>query len=76
MNCKRCNSKRVLSLMSHASDRHVAELNGKEKIGYAPEIQGICGGDDTNLDICLDCGQVQGIFPKSKVEELEDESEN
>jgi hypothetical protein len=34
---------------------------------YAPRIKGICGGDYTRFSVCLDCGQVQGEFPKPQV---------
>ena len=31
--------------------------------GYVPGEIGIGGGDYIRMDICLDCGQVQGEFP-------------
>ena len=43
--------------------------------GYLPYI-GILGGDDTNLEICLDCGQVIGWKPITDEEILKDTSIN
>lgn len=59
-----------MNLNSHASDLHFARLKDFEKVGYAPSIPHICGGDDVKIDICLDCGQVQGKFPIGPVTEL------
>ena len=38
---------------------------GEIKIdGYLPYISDICGGDDVDIKICMECGQTQGTFPK------------
>lgn len=65
MICQRdnCKSERILDIHAHSSDRNIVLLQGKEKNGYLPRIAGICGGDDVQVRICLDCGQVQGNFP-------------
>jgi hypothetical protein len=69
MPCQRCNSKRVLSVYAHASDRHVWKMDGMEREdGYLPYDIGIGGGDDIEFDLCLDCGQVQGQFPLPETE--------
>jgi hypothetical protein len=46
-------------------------MAGVEHVGYAPAIAGICDDDDLFPTICLDCGQVQGVFPV-KAEFFED----
>jgi hypothetical protein len=38
---------------------------------YAPRIEDLCGGDSTSFDVCLECGQVQGTFPKPKARDDE-----
>jgi hypothetical protein len=42
----------------------------------APEVPDICGGDYLFPDICLDCGQTQGKFPKPVVDRLESEDDD
>lgn len=71
MKCQRCGSDRVLHCSAHASDCQMYSIKEKGKQGYAPYIEGICGGDDLGPTICLNCGQVQGKFPKPPVEGLE-----
>lgn len=38
--------------------------------GYLPHDLGIGGGDDVDITVCLDCGQLQGTWPlpESKLE--------
>ena len=62
-NCQNCGSNRLFFLYAHASDLHTWEFHGIEEEGYAPEVQNICSGDDTEVTICLDCGQAQGKWP-------------
>jgi hypothetical protein len=77
MNCQTCDSTRVLSTHAHASDRQNYSLREASiDAYYAPRIPGICGGDALFPDICLDCGQCQGTFPKEQVPKLEDEVED
>jgi len=64
MECK-CGSDRVLALYGKVSDRCCAVFKGAEHDGYPPSVGGICGGDDINVSVCLECGQVCGTdFPK------------
>ena len=71
MGCSSCSSKRVASVYSHASDLHSVQLtletsDGVRRVehqGYLPWDLGIGGGDDTQFEFCLDCGQIQGKFP-------------
>lgn len=73
MPCQRCSSERVLFVQSHADDRQFWILNGNSGEGYLPYDFGIGGGDDVTMNLCLDCGQVQGKFPLPKTEMEQDE---
>jgi len=60
-----CEHKQVLTIYSHGKDMQsfaVPHLN-IEYDGYAPDIEGVCCGDDVNLDLCLDCGVVVNFVP-------------
>ena len=73
MKCKSCGSERVLEVGAHASDMfywnidirnedgHLVEHEGE---GYLPREFGIGGGDDLRIQLCLDCGQEQGQYPR------------
>jgi len=74
MRCQRCDSDRVLITQAHASDCQNYELKDFVRYtNYAPDISEICQGDDLFPQICLDCGQVQGTFPKPTIPELGEE---
>lgn len=70
MICRKCNSSRVLDITAKCSDTFSCGLNGIEHEGYVPSDLGIGGGDYIDFRLCLDCGQMQGNFPKpiSKLE--------
>ena len=58
-----------MSIFGHCVDRFTAEMNGKEYgPDYVPTDMGIGGGDDIDIEFCLDCGQMQGdnfpIYPE------------
>lgn len=75
MTCHRCNSERILHAQGKCSDLCFASIgNGKFHDGYVPEGLNIGGGDEMEIDLCLDCGQAQGKFPvpRHKLEEPED----
>jgi hypothetical protein len=66
MNCQKCNSDRVLEIMAHAKDMHSYTFKGEEVSGsYACDFSS--GGDDTEIAVCLECGQAQGEFPTISV---------
>jgi hypothetical protein len=71
MKCSRCDSERILRINAKHSDCADFHIGDAERQGYAPHVEGICGGDYTYPDICLNCGQTQGTFPKGAVGELE-----
>lgn len=64
MNCQRCQSNRVASLTAKCSDCCGVTLCNSEIEGYVPKDLGIGGGDYVELDFCLECGQIQGMFPR------------
>lgn len=63
MTCQKCNSNRVVSVSAKCSDLCVIEYNGSSSNGYVPRDLGIGGGDYVDFSYCLECGQLQGIFP-------------
>jgi len=63
MSCQKCGSDRVMAIFAHAKDLHNWTWAGKEGEGYLPEIKNIGSGDDVDIDVCLECGQVQGEWP-------------
>ena len=68
MTCQRCSSERVLRVSAKADDLCHVVLDGKEHEGYMPHDAGIGGGDYVEFKLCLDCGQVQGAFPRPPME--------
>lgn len=76
MVCQRCKSERVLSASGKSSDCNSGQIGRKEYVGdYIPEGLGIGSGDYYEIDVCLNCGQLQGWFPLaiSKFELKDDE---
>lgn len=63
MKCQKCQSERVAEVQAHCSDMCFVRVGSKEHDGYVPSDLKIGGGDDVRVDICLDCGQAQGVFP-------------
>ena len=63
--CQRCSSLRLASILAHCSDMCSVDLGGRHEHGYVPRDLGIGGGDDVQLTYCLDCGQIQGKFPRA-----------
>lgn len=41
-----------------------AHIDGKRHEGYVASDMGIGGGDYIEFGYCLDCGQIQGEFPR------------
>ncbi len=64
INCQRCDSTRVVSLAAHCNDLCVVTYAGKHSEGYVPSDLGVGGGDDVEIDVCLNCGQLQGTWPR------------
>lgn len=64
MVCTRCPSKRILYVRAKiADDGCYTSIYGNEVTGVVPSGLGIGVGDYIELSLCLDCGQVQAVFP-------------
>lgn len=77
MKCQRCESERVLEGGGKSSDMNEFCVGNKtvwhdgssridKKPGpadYVPHGLNIGGGDYIEIDVCLDCGQMQGEWP-------------
>lgn len=57
---------RILKVNAKCSDMCFVQLDGEEHVGYVPDDLGIGGGDYVNFEVCLNCGKIQGDFPKTK----------
>lgn len=66
--CERCGSDRVAYIGGHQSDLGDFHYKDITHEGYLPYLDGLCGGDDINIHVCLECGQVKGNFPIAEVE--------
>jgi hypothetical protein len=64
--CQRCDSDRVIKYSAKCSDLCTTQFKGKEYEGYVPKVDDDLDwcGDYLEPRICLECGQVQGKFPK------------
>lgn len=63
-----CSSNRILKVYGKCSDLCVVELDDHTHEGYVPGDCGIGGGDDIEFSVCLDCGKLQGNFPRKDPE--------
>lgn len=64
MVCQRCNSQRIASITAKCSDCCGISMGECEKSGYVPGDMGIGGGSYIEMCWCLECGQIQGDWPK------------
>jgi len=71
MKCKRCGSERVLEVSGKCDDRCCVTFKGVERVDYPPRVKGVCGNDYIGVDVCLECGQVQGSFPVADPEGMD-----
>jgi hypothetical protein len=63
MICIKCDSRRILYVRAKCSDQCYTAANGNEVNGYVPNDMGLGGGDYIEISLCMDCGQVQSVFP-------------
>ena len=63
MNCQRCDSERLLRVNGKTDDRCSVSSSQTESHGYVPCGINIGGGDYIKIQVCLDCGQLQGEWP-------------
>lgn len=78
MECDNCGGDRVANINGKCSDRFSLQLGELEiEDDYVPSDFGIGGGDYIELELCLDCGKLQGDFPLEITElEMNDESDD
>lgn len=64
--CQSCDSDFLIELHGHSKDLSYTAVPSMnyEHDGYFPYIQGLCGGDDISVTICVTCGQTQGTWPR------------
>jgi len=72
--CSKCSSNRVASISAKCSDLCFVHIQGEEHDGYVPDDMGIGGGDYVEIDLCLNCGTVQGEWPLPECELEQPES--
>lgn len=68
MHCQKCQSERVLKISAKCSDLCFVEYKGIDQCDYVPDDIGLGGGDYVAFDMCMDCGTVQGKWPKADPE--------
>lgn len=64
MNCQKCNSERIASVNAKCNDMCIVKIKDTELEGYVPSNFGIGDGDYISFKLCLDCGHVNGSWPK------------
>ena len=66
--CDKCGSDRVIQYSAKCSDLCCSQYKGKEYDGYVPKVDTDIDeyGDYLQPSICLECGKVQGKFPKGE----------
>lgn len=68
MACQRCQSKRVALINAKCADlcHFECDADGVERNDYPPELDSLATYKYIRIEICLDCGTVQGKFPISR----------
>jgi len=61
MKCQQCGSERVLEVSARSKDMTWYKIGHVEAVDQYAHILG--NGDHFEVEICLDCGQVQGDWP-------------
>lgn len=67
--CQTCHSPRVASITGKSVDMNHVQIGSKEHEGYVPTDMGIGDkgyGDYIEIKWCLECGQIQGKWPRAK----------
>ena len=76
MSCFTCKSEKIAIISAKCGDLCVVEYpDGTEHVGYVPDDLGFDSGygDYVNITLCLNCGQVQAMFPAPWEPETEEE---
>lgn len=66
LNCDCCRSDRVIGFRAITGDLLESAYKGTHRQSFPPWIDGFSGGDDLQFKLCLNCGKVQGEFPKAE----------
>jgi hypothetical protein len=61
--CKMCRATRLLKVDAKCDDTCTVKIGDKAQFGYPPSDMNIGGGDYLTFTLCLNCGQLQGVFP-------------
>jgi hypothetical protein len=61
--CQTCCSHRLASIIAKTGEYCVIEISNKRQLGPVPREMNIGGDEYLEFRYCLDCGQVQGLFP-------------
>jgi hypothetical protein len=61
--CQTCCSHRLASIIAKTGEYCVIEISNKRQLGPVPREMNIGGDEYLEFRYCLDCGQLQGIFP-------------
>lgn len=67
--CQTCGSERVADITGKSVDLNNVQIGTKEHDGYVPTDMGIGDkgyGDYIEFRWCLNCGQIQGRWPRAK----------
>jgi len=78
MTCQKCKSERVLDVTAKCSDLCFVRMGDKEHDGYVPTDCGIGDegfGDYVEIKVCLECGQLQGKWPRKDPKVLNEKTE-
>lgn len=62
--CQKCNTVAIVQVSSKASDRNWFRHLHREHDGYVLRDMGIGSGDYVDFSFCINCGQIQGEWPK------------
>ncbi len=61
--CPNCNAiDSLVQIVSRACDgNYIIYPNGHEFSGYLPNVAGLCNSDGLSIEICIACGQLNGL---------------
>lgn len=61
--CPKCNAvDSFAQITSKACDgNYIIYPNGHESSGYLPNVAGLCDSDGLTIEICIACGQLNGL---------------
>ena len=72
--CSKCMSTRIANVSAKCNDMCSVTINNRDEVGYVPSGLGIGSGDYIHFAVCLNCGKLDGKWPKEE-HELEQDDE-